>query len=61
MKKTEAKEIAKDTILSALGCAYYKISDDNSYTDEEKDIIISYINKYGEKMAKAIKEEYVTY
>ena len=61
MKKTEAKEIAKETMLEALGVAYYKISDNESYTEEEQDLIIQYMNMFGERMAKAIKGKYITY
>lgn len=57
----EAKEIAKDTVLSTLACAYYRIADnDNDYTEREKDLIYKYINKYGEAMAKRIGEKYYT-
>ena len=61
MKKTEAKEIAKDTLLEAIGEAYYKISDSNKYSEDEVNLIIEQINKLGERMAKAIKGTYITY
>lgn len=61
MKKTEAKEIAKDAMLEAIGCAYYKVADSNEYSDEEKDMIIAYMNKMGERMAKSINGRFVTY
>lgn len=61
MTKTEAKEIAKKTLLDAIGCAYYRISDDEDINEEDTELIISYINKYGETMAKSIKEKYITY
>lgn len=60
MTKTEAKKIAKDTLMSAISVAYYRICDSNDYTEEEEDMIINYINKYGETMAKSIKEKYFT-
>jgi hypothetical protein len=60
MKKTEAKAIAKDTLLTAISVAYYRICDDNDYTEEEQNLIIDYINKYGETMAKSINEKYFT-
>ena len=60
MKKTEAKEIAKDTLMSAISVAYYRICDNNDYTEDEQNLIIDYINKYGETMAKSIKERYFT-
>lgn len=62
MTKTEMKEIAKDTLRTSIGTAYYKISDEiNGYTDDEKDQIIQYINKYGEAACKAFGKEYATY
>lgn len=61
MKKTEAKEIAKEQMLEAIGIAYYKIADSNEYTQEEADLIIEQMNIFGERMAKAIKGKYVTY
>lgn len=61
MKKTEAKEIAKEKMLEAIGIAYYKIADSNEYTQEEADLIIEQMNILGERMAKAIKGRYVTY
>lgn len=60
MKKSEAKVIAKDTLISAISVAYYRICDDKDYTEEEQDMIIDYINKYGETMAKSINEKYFT-
>lgn len=60
MTKTEAKRIAKDTLLTSLSVSYYRICDNNDYTEEEQNLIIDYINKYGEAMSKAIKEKYFT-
>lgn len=61
MKKTEAKEIAKERMLEAIGVAYYKISDSDEYSDEEVEMIIQELNKLGERMAKAIGGRYITY
>ena len=60
MTKSEAKAIAKDTLISVIFVAYYRICDDNDYTEEEQNMIIDYINKYGETMAKSIKKKYFT-
>ena len=60
MTKSKAKEIAKDTLLSSISVSYYRICDDREYTDEEQELIIDYINKYGETMAKAIGKRYFT-
>lgn len=61
MKKNEAKEIAKKILLESIGIAYYKISDSNDYWPEDSELIIEYINKLGEKMAKSINGKYITY
>lgn len=61
MAKTQAKETAKKILQESIGCAYYKISDDSSIKEEDQDMIIGYINKYGNSMCKAIGVEYVTY
>lgn len=61
MTKTEAKAIAKDVLQEAIGCAYYKVSDSGNYSEEDTDLILSYINKYGESACKAFGERYITY
>lgn len=61
MKKTEAKKAAKETILTAIGTAYYRIADDDSYSEEEKELICEYINKYGTTACKALHSDYITY
>lgn len=60
MNTQKAKKIAKDTLLSALAAAYYRIADENDYTEEDKEQIYKYINQYGEAMAKRIGEQYYT-
>lgn len=61
MTVANAKKTAKDTLLSALSSAYYRIADnDDDYTEEEKELIFKYINQYGEAMAKRIGERYYT-
>ena len=60
MTKTEAKNIAKQTLLDSISVSYYRICDDKEYTEEEQNLIIDYINKYGESMAKAIGKRYFT-
>lgn len=62
--KTELKAIAKDVLKNAIGCAYYKIADDDEdfgLYAEEKEAVIAYINKYGAAACKAFGEEYVSY
>lgn len=46
MTKAEAKQIAKHTLIGSLGNISFKIYDDNSYSQEEKDLIINYLDKY---------------
>ena len=60
MKKSEQKQIAKDILLEALACAYYKLEEHDEIPEEEKDEIIEYINKYGQAMATRIGEAYYT-
>lgn len=61
MTISNAKEIAKDTLLSALASAYYRIADnDRDYTEDEKELIFKYMNQYGDAMAKRIGERYYT-
>ena len=60
MKKSEMKAIAKDILLEALACAYYKLEEHDEVPEEEKDEIIEYINKYGQAMATRIGEAYYT-
>lgn len=60
MKKTEAKEIAKNIIQEAIGIAYYKLENE-TYSQEDEQMIIDYINKFGSTACKAIGKEYVTY
>lgn len=62
MKKTQAKEIARDIIAQSIGIAYYKIVDnDTDYSEEEKELIVEYINQLGKRACKAINTEYVSY
>ena len=60
MKKTEQKQIAKDILLEAIACAYYKLEEHDEVPEEEKDEISEYINKYGQAMATRIGEAYYT-
>ena len=60
MKKSEMKAIAKDILLEALACAYYKLEDRDDVPEEEMDEVIEYINKYGTAMAARIGETYYT-
>lgn len=61
MTKTEAKEIAKKTLLDAIAVAYYKICDDDEYSEEDQETIIKYINQYGKSACKAFGKEYFTF
>ena len=58
MKKSEMKAIAKDILLEALACAYYKLEDRDDVPEEKRDEVIEYINKYGQLMAARIGETY---
>lgn len=62
MKKTDAKEIARDIIQDALAVAYYRIDiDEDKYSEEERDLISEYLAKEGERMLKLVNREYITY
>ena len=60
MKKSEHKQVAKDILLEAIACAYYKLEEHDDIPEKEKDEIIEYINKYGQAMATRIGETYYT-
>ncbi|WP_411328660.1 hypothetical protein [Anaerofustis stercorihominis] len=63
MKKSEAKEIAKDILHNVIGCAYYRLEgiDGEKYSEEEKHLICSYITKYGTSACKAFGREYISF
>ena len=61
MTKTQAKNVAANIVAESIGVAYYKISDDNDYSQKEKELIIEYINQLGKRACKAIGKEYITY
>ena len=60
MKKTEAKEKAKKILLDQIGIAYYSLENED-ISDEDKELIIEYINQLGERACKAIGGKYVSY
>lgn len=60
MKKSEAKEIARDILHDAIGEAYYKL-DTDKYSDDEQDLIIECLEKEAERLVKLIDREYITY
>ena len=49
MKKSDAKEIARDILQDAIGEAYYKL-DTDKYSDDEQDLIIEYLEKEAERL-----------
>ena len=60
MKKKDAKEIARDILQDALAVAYYKL-DEDSYSEEEQDLISECLRKEAERMLKLVNREYITY
>lgn len=60
MDDKEAKNIAIQTIMVNLAEAWRKIQENENYTEKQKEIIISNIHIYADKMAKSIGEEYFT-
>lgn len=59
MSKSEMRKIAKDKLMEAISCAYYKLEEED-FTQEEIEQIMVYINQYGIAMGKAINERYYT-
>lgn len=60
MTKSEAKAKAKNIMQSVIGCAYYRLENED-FTEEETELVMEYINKLGEKACKSICCDYVTY
>ena len=61
MKKSEQKEFAKDILMEAIACAYYKLYDQcDEVPEAEKEEINEYIRKYGQAMATRIGRNYYT-
>jgi hypothetical protein len=60
MKKTDAKEIARDILQDVIAVAYYRI-DEDSYSEEEQDLISECLAKEAERMLKLVNREYITY
>ena len=60
MTKTEAKTKVRNIMQSVIGCAYYRLENEN-LTEKEKELIIEYINKLGKRACKSIGCDYVTY
>lgn len=60
LPKYKALEIAKDIIMHQLATAYYSLenSDYDKYSDEEKNMIISFIDTLGKKLGKVIGRDY---
>ena len=60
MTKAESKRIALDTIMESLSIAYYKVCGVENIPEDDKPLIYSYINKYGERIAKHLGTTYYT-
>ena len=62
MTKTELKKVAKDVLMESVATAYYKVTDGDYYelTEDEEEIVLDLIHKYGTAMAKAIGEKFYT-
>ena len=61
--KTELRTLAKETLVSVLSGAYYRIcdhQDDLGLTDDEVSVVCDLMRSYGTTMCKAIREEYYT-
>ena len=60
MTKTEIKRIALDTIMESLSMAYYRVCDVENIPEDDKPLIYSYMNQYGERIAKYLGTTYYT-
>lgn len=60
MTKKEQKDLARELMATAIGCAYYKL-EDCDLSDGDEQAILAYLNKYGERACKAIGTVYVAY
>lgn len=61
----ELKDMAKERLRDALSVAYYEFvdgenTDYNELSEEDKEAVLFYIEKYGTAMCKAIGKEYYT-
>jgi len=60
MTKTKAKQIALETMAISVGTAYYRISDDDSISEEDCDLILKYLTEYGNRIGKLLKVDYTS-
>lgn len=61
--KGKAIDMAKDRLMTNLSIAYYGFENDDEFqalSEEDQELIMNYINEFGEKMAKAIGRNYYT-
>ena len=60
--KKEARAMAKEVVQDAIASAYYKLEGMmyDHLTDEEKELVIKYVNQYGETACKAFGVRYYT-
>lgn len=61
MTKKEQRQQAKDILQSVIGCAYYRLENEDNISEADKEAIIQYINQYGKAACKAFGVEYVTF
>lgn len=63
LPKYKAAEIAKEQLIDSLSVAYYKFESDDyfqSLSDEEQELIMDYMQAFGDKMAKSIGKKFYT-
>lgn len=63
LTKSKAMDMAKDRLMTNLSIAYYGFENDDEFqalSEEDQELVMSYVNTFGEKMAKAIGRNYYT-
>lgn len=57
----EAKSIALDAMMESVSVAYYKITDNVHYDEEQVEMILKELRRYRERIGKALNTPYITY
>lgn len=63
MRKSEAKEIARNILQDLIALAGYKLYEGEeyeNYSEDEKDLINQYLKREGSRACKTIKREFYT-
>lgn len=63
--RRDLRDMAKERLRDALSVAYYEFvdgenTDYNELSEEDKEVVLCFIDQYGTAMCKAIGREYYT-